>query len=375
MQAKLHNIAVLIDADNTSASNIGDILKKIEHLGQITCKKIYGDWSNPHIQGWQYALLTHAIIPMQHFAYVKGKNTTDIGMVIEAMDMLYSGSYDAFCLVSSDSDFTTLALRIRKNGVKVFGFGRHSTVPAFTQACDTFYYVETLSIPIPQLKNQTKAQEKPINSKNLNASKSTDSHIAPAILTANSSTKVTRWTTEKLQTQIHFISALNKIMQTDPNSNQGWSHLSYIASQIKQHHQNIKLDKYGYAKFSDLIRAIALYDVRTMNKVISIKLKNDTLPTSSAESSSNTISAWDKNRLKCDTKLINSLRASIIDHPKAEDGHWVNFALVGNGVKKNYSSFDPKYYGYSKLADIINKIDLFETKTVNSTLYVRHKAK
>lgn len=359
MPAKLHNIAVLIDADNASANNIGYILQKIETFGRITCKNIYGDWGNAHIKSWQDAMLRYAINPMQQFAYAKGKNATDIGMVIEAMDLLYSDVYDGFCLISSDSDFTSLALRIRKNGVKVFGFGKHSTVIAFTQACDEFYYVETLSAITLQTKS--KAEEKLVKSNNPNTSKN---------LTSNTTM---RWTTESLQTQTHFITILNKVIQNNPNSNKGWSHLSYIAGQLKQHHQNVKLDKYGYAKFSDLIRAIALYDVHTVNKVLSIKLKDDRLPISTAESSSNTISVWDENRLKCDTKLINSLRASIIDHPKAEDGHWVNFALVGSGIKKNYSSFDPKYYGYSKLADIINKIDLFETKFINSTLYVRDK--
>ena len=120
MPAKLKSIAVLIDADNASAKNIGYILQEIENIGHITCKKIYGDWGNVHIQSWQEALLKYAIDPMQHFAYVKGKNATDIGMVIEAMDLLYSNNYDGFCLISSDSDFTSLALRIRKNHVKVF---------------------------------------------------------------------------------------------------------------------------------------------------------------------------------------------------------------------------------------------------------------
>ena len=369
MSAKLHNVAVLIDADNASANNIGYILQKIETFGRITCKNIYGDWGNAHTKSWQEAMLKHALNPMQQFAYAKGKNATDIGIVIEAMDLLYSDVYDGFCLISSDSDFTSLALRIRKNGVKVFGFGRYSTVVAFTQACDEFYYVEALLTPTLQTKN--KPEDQPIKPKNLNTSESTRSNL----LTANSSNIVTRWTTEKLQTQIHLISVLDKIIQTNPNPNKGWTHLSYIASQIKQHHQNIKLDKYGYAKFSDLIRAIALYDVRTVNKVLSIKLKNDTLPTSTANPSCNTTSAWDESRLKCDTKLLNSLRASIINHPKADNERWVNFGLVGNAMKTHYSTLDPKNYGYSRLSSMIKNIGIFETKTVKSTLYVRHKAK
>ena len=139
MSTKLNSIAVLIDADNASAKNIGYVLTKIETLGNITCKKLYGDWGSSHIQSWREALLKYAIDPMQQFAYVKGKNATDIGMTIEAMDLLYSGNYDGFCLVSSDSDFTSLALRIRRNNIQVFGFGNYNTVKEFTQSCDQFF--------------------------------------------------------------------------------------------------------------------------------------------------------------------------------------------------------------------------------------------
>lgn len=248
MSVKLRSIAVLIDADNASAKNIGQILKEIEKIGHITCKKIYGDWGNAHIQSWQEALLKYAIDPMQQFAYVKGKNATDIGMVIEAMDLLHSGVYDGFCLISSDSDFTSLALRIRKNHVKVFGFGKRNTVSAFSQACDTFFYVEYL------LKQHTVSQN------NLSSNKTSKSSSKP-------------WTTKQLQTQTHLISALNKIIQDNPNDHNGWSNLSHIASQISQNYDNIKLDKYGYAKFSDLIIALRLYDIRRQSNGMWAKLK------------------------------------------------------------------------------------------------------
>ena len=259
MSSKLNNIAVLIDADNASANSIGYILQKIDTLGRVTCKKIYGDWGNAHIKGWQEALLKYAIDPMQQFAYVKGKNATDIGLVIEAMDLLYSDKYDCFCLISSDSDFTSLAVRIRQDSIKVFGFGNRSTVDAFTKACDSFYYIEDL-LPTPTI---TKTQD--ISNKT----------NAPN----------------------------EKTIQNGMNG-------------------------------------------------ISVK-------------------EWDASRLKCDTKLLNSLHLSITDDPRAQDDHWINFAIVGNNLKKNYPNFDPAIYGYSKLADIIKNIDLFETKSVNSTLYVR----
>jgi stress response protein SCP2/uncharacterized LabA/DUF88 family protein len=249
MTTKLSSIAVLIDADNASAKYIGQILQEIETLGHIRCKKIYGDWGNAHIQGWQEALLKYAINPMQQFAYVKGKNATDIGMVIEAMDLLHSGNYDGFCLVSSDSDFTSLALRIRKSNVKVFGFGRRNTVSAFTQACDQFFFVEDL-ITMPT----KSAAPEPAN-------------------TAAPSTSITPWKTKQLHTQTHLIGALNKLIKENPKSDDGWTNLSYLASQLNQNHSSIDLDKYGYKKFSDLITALRLYDMRRDNSVLFIKLK------------------------------------------------------------------------------------------------------
>lgn len=260
MPTKLNHIAVLIDADNASSNNIGRILKEIEKLGNITCKKLYGDWSSTHLHKWRKVLLKYAIEPIQQFAYVKGKNATDIGLVVEAMDLLYSKEYDGFCLISSDSDFTSLALRIRKDNVKVFGFGRRNTVDAFTQACDQFFFVEDLS--------------------------------------------------------------KKQIPKVSPN----------------------------FTKTKASEKQPVAYNQPKSSKEI-----------------------WDGNRLKCDAKLLNSLFASIIDHPKAEEQRWVNIALVGSEIKKYYANFSPTDYGYSKLTNIIKNIDVFETKKVDSILYVRHK--
>ncbi len=253
MSSKLNNIAVLIDADNASANSIGQILQEIEQHGHISCKKIYGDWGNAHIKSWQDALLKYAIDPMQHFAYVKGKNATDIGMVIEAMDLLHSGRYDGFCLISSDSDFTSLALRIRKNAVKVFGFGKRNTVGAFTQACDRFFYVEDLLSTSP-------------------FSTTTSSLSQPTSKTVNNISKP--WTTAQLQTQTHLIHILNKIIQEDPNAHNGWSNLSHLASQLSQNHANIRLSKYGYEKFSTFITALRLHDIRRQSNGFWAKIKS-----------------------------------------------------------------------------------------------------
>ncbi len=297
MLAKLHNIAVLIDADNASAKNIGYILQKVESFGRITCKNIYGDWGNAHIKSWQEAMLKHAITPMQQFAYAKGKNATDIGMVIEAMDLLYSNNYDGFCLISSDSDFTALALRIRKNGIKVFGFGKHSTVNAFTQACDAFYYVENL---LPLASEQ----------------------IEFTVTNIESNTKVIPRTVSTVSTK-----AVDTSRTIKPTTN---------------------------------------------NKTLQPNAKRASSVTTSLDDEA-AFKPWNKERLRCDTKLLNSLRASIVDNPKAKSERWVNFGLVGHGLKHHYPKFKSQYYGYDKLIDIVNVIDLFETKIEKTTLYIREK--
>ncbi|MDO5289670.1 MAG: NYN domain-containing protein, partial [Pseudomonadota bacterium] len=141
---KQDKLAVLIDADNTSAATAQALFEEIAKYGTASVKRIYGDWSSHLLGGWREILLKHALTPVQQFAYTKGKDATDMGLIIDAMDLLYSGNFGGFCLVSSDSDFTPLASRIRASGLVVYGFGRATTPEAFRQACDRFIYVENL---------------------------------------------------------------------------------------------------------------------------------------------------------------------------------------------------------------------------------------
>jgi hypothetical protein len=138
-------LAVLIDADNTSGSHAAAILGELASYGVPTVKRAYGDWTTPNLGGWKDALLRHAITPMQQFANTKGKNSTDSTLIIDAMDLLYAGNVDAFALVSSDSDFTRLATRLRESGKQVLGLGRSTTPSALIAACDKFIYLEVLT--------------------------------------------------------------------------------------------------------------------------------------------------------------------------------------------------------------------------------------
>ncbi|MCX6257156.1 MAG: NYN domain-containing protein [Bacteroidia bacterium] len=141
------NLAVLIDADNIPYSNIKGMLDEIAKLGVPTIKRIYGDWTKPTVSGWKPALLEHAITPVQQYSYTSGKNATDSAMIIDAMDILHSQKVDGFCLVSSDSDFTRLAIRLRESGMLVIGIGEKKTPNPFIVACDKFIYIEIIGTP------------------------------------------------------------------------------------------------------------------------------------------------------------------------------------------------------------------------------------
>ena len=163
-QEKDLRLAVLIDADNAPRTALVDIMAEVAVYGAPTIKRIYGDWTAPNMESWKPLLLQHAITPIQQYAYTTGKNSTDSAMIIDAMDILYSGKVDGFCLVSSDSDFTRLATRLREAGMKVIGIGEKKTPNPFIVACDKFVYIEIISQnnkPLPQSSGKNSKPKKP----------------------------------------------------------------------------------------------------------------------------------------------------------------------------------------------------------------------
>jgi uncharacterized LabA/DUF88 family protein len=153
-------LAVLIDADNASSQIADGLFEEIAKIGEASVRRIYGDFAAPRMKGWSGVLSRHAIIPQQQFAYVTGKNASDIALVIDAMDLLHSGRFNGFCLVSSDSDFTRLAARIREQGTDVYGFGEQKTPESFRQACRRFVYTENL-LPSTAAQGSVKALQPP----------------------------------------------------------------------------------------------------------------------------------------------------------------------------------------------------------------------
>ncbi len=156
-------LAVLIDADNVPHAKINEMLNEMATLGTLTIKRIYADWTKPHVNGWKQVLLENAITPIQQYSYTTGKNSSDSALIIDAMDILYSGKVSGFCIVSSDSDFTRLATRLRESGLKVYGFGEKKTPKPFITACDKFTYIEILKpdkAAKPDSENKTKPKPK-----------------------------------------------------------------------------------------------------------------------------------------------------------------------------------------------------------------------
>jgi uncharacterized LabA/DUF88 family protein len=150
-----HMLAVLIDADNVPYKMVKEMMEELAKFGTLTIKRIYGDWTKPHVRGWKQVLLEHAITPIQQYSYTTGKNATDSAMIIDAMDILYGNRVDGFCIVSSDSDFTRLATRLRESGMRVIGLGEQKTPEPFIVACDRFIFLEILKPPTKKKKTGT----------------------------------------------------------------------------------------------------------------------------------------------------------------------------------------------------------------------------
>jgi len=217
-------LAVLIDADNAQPSIVIGLLAEIAKYGTANVKRIYGDWTVPGLKGWKEVLLQHSIQPIQQFRYTKGKNATDSAMIIDAMDLLYTGKFDGFCLVSSDSDFTKLASRIRESGLFVYGFGERKTPEAFVSACDKFIYTEVLR------------------------SKEDDSEA------------IKRKSANELKQDSKLVNLLRNAVEASSDDT-GWTHLAPVGSNIAKQSPEFDPRNYGYKKLVELIAAIKLFEV------------------------------------------------------------------------------------------------------------------
>ena len=229
-------LAVLIDADNAQPSVIEALLAEIALLGEATVKRIYGDFTAPTSVQWKKTLHQFAIKPVQQFAYTKGKNATDSTLIIDAMDLLYTRRFDGFCLVSSDSDFTGLALRIREEGLTVYGFGEEKTPEAFRNACHKFVFTEVLRPSPTQAVDSTISQTKKTSRKdNVAATQGSAAQVSKA--------------TKEIPTEF-FRQALEQA-----SDDSGWAHLGTFGSYLTKLRSDFDSRNYGYKKLSDLVKA------------------------------------------------------------------------------------------------------------------------
>ena len=239
------NLAVLIDGDNIPSSYVKEMMEEITKYGNPTIKRIYGDWTKPHLSKWKNVLLENAITPIQQYGYTTGKNATDSAMIIDAMDILYSGKVSGFCLVSSDSDFTKLATRLREAGMQVIGIGEKKTPDPFIVACDRFIYIEIL-------KSQTEKTEK-------GSQKDQDKATVDKITTKD---------IKLIATSI-----------SDSSDEDGWAFLGDVGSLIQKKRPNFDSRNYGFQKLTPLIKSIGQFDIeqrenpKSKHKLIFVKNK------------------------------------------------------------------------------------------------------
>jgi uncharacterized LabA/DUF88 family protein len=263
------NIALLIDADNCPAAKIEQILDELAKFGVINIRRAYGNWKSPNLRSWEEVLHDYAIQPIQQFAYTKGKNATDSAMIIDAMDLLYTQRLDAFCLASSDSDFTPLVMRIRANGLKVLGFGEKKTPEPFVNACSRFLYVENLGIPPKPV--DMPALETPVAA--LTAA-STGTSAPPAGVPAASQTppaSPVKLSAKELKGNTRLVNLLRNAVEAEADD-EGWAGLGAVGSHISKQ-ASFDSRNYGYAKLSDLIVAIGLFEVSKRDKGLYVRDK------------------------------------------------------------------------------------------------------
>lgn len=215
-------LAVLIDADNTSPAIVEPLFAEIAKYGVATVRRIYGDWTSPQLRGWQQVLLDYSLHPIQQFSYTRGKNATDCALIIDAMDLLYTGRFDGFCIVASDSDYTRLALRIREQGLVVYGFGERKTPTPLVNACDKFIYTEILL--------EGREEERTVVP---------DERV--------------------LRRDMKLVRLLRDAVNAEADED-GWAYLGSVANHILKQSPSFDPRNYGYARLRALMRATGLFE-------------------------------------------------------------------------------------------------------------------
>ena len=296
MENQGKKLAVLIDADNASISSISFILEEIAKFGIASVKRVYGDWSNPALKGWYEVCLKYGMTPIHQYAYTVSKNATDIALVIDAMELLHTSTFDGFCIVSSDSDFTPLALKIREKGLFVHGFGKSTTPTSFVSACDKFIDVKNLIV----------------------------GETADLKESANDQVTQGQITIDK--------DVLSLILKTirDKADEQGWANLLTVQQYIGVVKPDFDSRNYGRAKFSGLIRSLELFDIKEVKSQLLVRKKT--------------------------FKVIIKLTQDVLKNISTTND-WIEIQRVANHIQDLEPTLDIKSYGYDSIEHAVKSIN------------------
>lgn len=323
--------AVLIDAENVSSKYIKYILDEISNYGIITYKRVYGDWTKQRTTGWKEVLLEHSITPIQQYSYTTGKNASDSAMIIDAMDILYSKNVEGFCLVSSDSDFTRLATRLRESGMIVIGMGEEKTPKPFSAACNIFKYLDIL------LEDENKSNE--LESA-ITSIANTELVNNKAIITSINSKEV------KNMTDISIIEqAMIKII-TDYGDDEKGIDAGELGSRLGKRYPDFDVRNYGYTKLSTFLTGFDSVELRKEGNIIKVQLKDNDI----------------------NIKTIEEKIIKIISESKDKE---INLGKLNQRLIEVYPEFNVRNYGYTKFLQFIS--DLGSLKVISSGLYGRSK--
>ncbi len=255
--------AVLIDADNVSVKYIKIILDEISKDGVSTYKRIYGDWTNPALVSWKSTLLDNSVLPIQQYSYTTGKNSTDSAMIIDAMDILYSGQVDGFCLVSSDSDFTRLAARLRESGMTVIGMGESKTPNSFIAACNKFKYLDILSAadedepedePRTEAIKRNQREKKPAVKKNAALGKNRED------------SKQENLRAQEPQTNLHTLCRALRTIVRENSDEDNWIFIGKVGNILGKRYPDFDVRNYGFTKLTPFLDSLDMFEIKKERK-------------------------------------------------------------------------------------------------------------
>lgn len=310
--------AVLIDSDNISAKYISSILDEMTKYGVVTYKRIYGDWTTPNTSKWKKELMENSITPIQQFRNTVGKNATDSTLIIDAMDILYTGSVEGFCIVSSDGDFTRLASRLRESGMHVIGMGENKTPRSFRAACSVFTDLELL----------LEQSEEEVSGKK------------------NADKKNKKKRAENVLSQRTVESAILEIITENDNKGKETG-LGEIGSRLQKKYSDFDVRNYGYSSLSTFISELPNFNLKKTNSTVIVEARED-------------------------QDLKDRVTRYVIELVKKGDERGIELGLLGQKIHQKFPNFNEKEYGYSTLSKFINSIQELQIDTSGSSNQIRN---